>query len=170
VSLVFLPGSAATFLFLFFGFFKFGSRSVPVWDTDFLAFVSSVPAILALAGLVWAICELNVVNLPSEVLTFTSAQLKATWGVAAAGVMLAFATTDGDKHALFWLQLLGSFAMAAGSIMALLGKETEVIDLPGGDSDAATDSAKRAPQNRRLGVGAAGRAGSGATPPGPCRA
>ena len=144
-SLVFLAGSAVTFLFSFFGFYKFGSRSVSAWDTDFLAFVSSVPAILALAGLVWTICELVKVNLPSEVLTFNSAQLKATWGIAAAGLMLAFVTTDGDKHALFWLQLLGSFAMAAGSIMALLGKGTEMIDLPGGGSDAATDSATPPP-------------------------
>ena len=132
-------GAVVTLLFSFFGFYKFGSNSISAWDTDALAFVSAIPAILGLAMIVWIVCEMLGVGLPQDLLTFNPNQVKATWGIAAAGIMLAFVTTSGDKSAFFWLQMIGAIAMAAGSVMALLGKGTETINLPstGGDSAQA---------------------------------
>ncbi len=138
-NLVMAIGALVTFLSSFFGFFKFGDDSLSAWSTDALAFVTTIPAILALALIVWIGLELFGVKVPQDVLTFNPAQMKATWGIAATGVMLAFVTTDGDKSAFFWLQMLGSIAMAAGAVMALLGKGTDTIDLPtktGGDATA----------------------------------
>jgi hypothetical protein len=141
-NLVMGIGGVVTLLFSFFGFFKFGSNSISAWDTDAFAFVTTIPAILGLATIVWIVCETLGVKLPQDLLTFNPQQVKATWGIAAVGIMLAFITTSGDKSAFFWLQMIGSIAMAAGSVMALLGKGTETVALPstGGDSSAAPAS------------------------------
>ncbi|WP_193788224.1 hypothetical protein [Ilumatobacter nonamiensis] len=144
-NLVMLAGAAVTLLFSFFGFYKFGDESFSAWSTDALAFVTTIPAILAIAMIAWVGCELFGVNLPDNVLTFDSNQLKATWGISAAGIMLAFITTDGDKSAFFWLQLLGSFAMAAGSVMALLGMGSETVNLPSTSSSSAPQQPGQAP-------------------------
>lgn len=142
-------GAVVTLLFSFFGFYKFGSNSISAWDTDAFAFVSTIPAILGLAMIVWIVCELLGVSLPQDVLTFNPPQLKATWGIAAVGIMLAFVTTSGDKSIFFWLQMIGAIAMAAGSVMALLGKGTETVSLPssGGDSSEAPSTPTPPPYN-----------------------
>ena len=144
-NLIMVIGGVVTLLFSFFGFFKFGNNSISAWSTDGLAFVSTIPAILALAMIVWIACEMFGVNLPQDLLTFNPTQIKATWGIAAAGVMLAFITTNGDKSAFFWLQLLGSIAMATGAVMALLGKGTETLDLPSTTSASATTQPAQQP-------------------------
>ena len=139
-DIVMAAGGLVTLLFSFFGFYKFGNDSISAWDTDALAFVSAIPAILGLATIAWIACEVFGVKLPQDVLTFNPDQIKATWGIAAAGIMLAFVTTSGDKSAFFWLQMLGSLAMAAGAVMALLGKGSETVSL--GSSSAGSDPAQ----------------------------
>lgn len=136
-NLVMLAGAVVTLLFSFFDFFDRGGNA---WDTDFLAFASTVPAILALVMGVWIVLELMGVSLPEQLLTFNRAQLKATWGIAAAGIMLSWITTDPDKGVGYWLMLIGSIAMAVGAVMALLGKGTETVDIPGAGSGSSTDA------------------------------
>lgn len=126
-NVVMLAGAVVTVVFSFLDFFE----GFNAWDTNALAFATTVPAILALVMAVWIGLELAGVALPADVLTFNSAQLKATWGVAAAGIMLSWITVDGDKGIGFWLMLLGSIAMAVGAVMALLGKGTDTVDIPG---------------------------------------
>ena len=136
-NLVMLAGGVVTLLFSFFAFFKYGSVSSSAWDTDTFAFVSTIPAILAIAMIAWCVCELTGVKLPDNVLTFNSNQLKATWGIAAAGIMISWLTTNGDKGIGFYLMLIGSLAMAAGSVMALLGKGTDMVNIGGAGGAAA---------------------------------
>ena len=127
-NIVMLAGAVVTLIFSFLEFYDGGSNA---WDTDAGAFVTTIPAILALVMGVWIVLELAGVSLPAELLTFNSAQLKATWGIAAAGIMLSWLTVEGDKGIGFWLMFLGSIAMAVGAVMALLGKGTETVDIPG---------------------------------------
>lgn len=131
-NLVMLAGGAVTLLFSFFAFIKFGDEGRSAWSGDAFAFVSTVPAILGIAMVAVVMCEMMGVNLPDRVLTFNWSQIKATWGISAAGLMLAWLTTDfggADKGIGLWFMLLGSLAMAAGAVMALLGKGNEVVDL-----------------------------------------
>jgi hypothetical protein len=120
-----------TFIFSFLAFFKFGDTSINAWDDEGFAFASTLPAILGLAMAVWIALELAGVKLPDQVLTYTPTQLKGTWAIAAAGIMLSWLSTDGDKGAGFYLMLLGSLVMAAGAVMALLGKGTETVNIGG---------------------------------------
>jgi hypothetical protein len=131
-NLVMLAGGVVTLLFSFFGFYKSGGTSRSAWSSDGGAFAATVPAILAIVMIVWCGLELAGQKLPAQVLTFNSTQLKATWGIGAGGLMIAWLATDfgGLDHAIgFWFMLIGSLAMAAGSVMALLGKGTEMVDL-----------------------------------------
>jgi hypothetical protein len=140
-NLVMLAGSVVAFIFSFLAFYKFGDEGQSAWSGDAFAFATAVPAILALALAVVIVLELVGVDLPAEVLTFNWSQIKATWGIAAFGIMLSWLTVDSggaDKGIGFWLMMLGSIAMAAGAIMALLGKGTETVKLGGSStSDAA---------------------------------
>ena len=124
-------GGLVTFIFSFLAFYKFGDTSINAWDTDGVAFASTLPAILGLAMAVWIGLELAGVNLPDQVLTYTPTQLKGTWAIAAGGIMLSWLSTDGDKGAGFFLMLVGSLAMSAGAVMALLGKGTETVNIGG---------------------------------------
>jgi hypothetical protein len=140
-NLVMLAGSVVAFIFSFLAFYKFGDDGQSAWSGDAFAFATAVPAILALALAVVIVLELVGVDLPAEVLTFNWSQIKATWGIAAFGIMLSWLTVDSggaDKGVGFWLMMLGSIAMAVGAIMALLGKGTETVKLGGAStSDAA---------------------------------
>lgn len=128
-NLVMLSGGVVCALFSFFNFYEYGGTGRSAWSSDALAFVSTIPAILAIVMVAWCVAEVAGAKLPADVLTFNPTQLKATWGISAAGVMLAFFTVDGpDKGIGFWLMTLGSLAMAAGSIMALLGKGSEAVN------------------------------------------
>ena len=131
-DIIMLAGAVVTFLFSFFSFFDVGD-GVNAWDTDAFAFATSVPALLALVMVVWIGLELGGVELPTDVLTFNRPQLKTTWGISAAGIMLSWISTNPDKAVGFWLMLFGSLAMAVGSVMALLGV--------GNDPVVAADSA-----------------------------
>ena len=133
-NLVMLAGAVVTLIFSFFAYFKFGGESVNAWDGDALAFATTVPAILAIVMAIWIGLELAGVSLPEQVLTFDRNQLKATWAISAAGIMLSWISADvgsTDKGIGFWFMLIGSLAMAVGAVMALLGKGTETVDIPG---------------------------------------
>ncbi|HWL42879.1 MAG TPA: hypothetical protein VNQ73_08040 [Ilumatobacter sp.] len=114
-------GGLVAFIFSFLKFFKFPGGGFNAWDTDAFAFVSTIPAILGLAAVVWVALDLFGVKLPDHVLTFNPAQLKATWGISATGMMVAWLTTDADKGPGFWLMLIGSLAMGVGAVLGLLG-------------------------------------------------
>jgi hypothetical protein len=138
-DLIMAGGGLVAFIFSFLAFYKSGSFSVNAWDGDAGAFATTVPAILGLVMVVWIGLELMGVSVPDDVLTFNPAQLKATWGIAAAGIMLSWISADfggADKGAGFWLMFIGSIAMAVGAVMALLGKGTETVDIPGSGDDA----------------------------------
>jgi hypothetical protein len=137
-DLVMGAGGLVAFLFSFMAFFKGGRSTFSAWDGDAGAFATTVPAILGLVMVVWIVLELLGVSLPEQVLTYNRAQLKGTWGISAAGIMVSWISADfggADKGAGFWLMLIGSFAMAIGAVMALLGKGTETVDIPGTSSD-----------------------------------
>jgi hypothetical protein len=144
-NLVMFAGGAVTLLFSFFHFWDFGDLGgASAWSTDYGAFVTTIPAILALAMVVWSLAELGGVGLPAKVLTFDHTQLKATWAIGAAGVMLAYLTVDGDKGLGFFFMLLGSVAMAVGAVMALLGKGADVVELGASKQPAGAPNAPSA--------------------------
>ena len=133
-DLIMVVGGFVTFVFSFLAFFKLGDRGISAWDGDAGAFATTVPAILGLVMVVWIALELAGISLPEQVLTFNRAQLKTTWGISAAGIMLSWISADfggADKGAGFWLMFLGSIAMAVGGVMAVLGKGTDTVDIPG---------------------------------------
>lgn len=142
-NLVMLAGGAVTLLFSFFSFWTFesydgGSEGINAWDSDGSAWVSTIPALLGVAMVIWSILELVGTQLPAQVLTFNANQLKATWGIGASGVMLAFLISDTpDRGIGFWLMLLGSLAMAVGAVMALLGQWSNTVEVPGGHHASA---------------------------------
>ena len=127
-------GALLATLFSFFSFYKLGDEGRNAWSKDVGAYVSTIPAILAIVALAWTIAELAGAKLPAQVLTFNSNQLKASWGISASGVMLAYLTVDTslDKGIGFWFMLIGSLAMAVGAVMALLGKGTQEVNFGGG--------------------------------------
>lgn len=144
-NLVMGLGGLVTFVFSFLSFFSFRNSGASAWDGDAGAFATTTPAILGLVLVVWIVLGMAGVSLPEDVLTFNHDQLKATWGIGAFGIMLSWLLTDfggADKGAGFWLMLLGSVAMAVGAVMALLGKGTETVELPGagGTGDDTGDS------------------------------
>lgn len=138
-------GGIITFLFSFFNFFSDGGFEFNAWDTDAFAFATTVPAILGLAMVVWVVLELAGVGLPQQVLTYTAPQMKGTWGIGAAGIMLSWISTDAEKGIGFWFMFLGSLAMAVGAVMGLLGKGTDLVDIPGGGSASASGTSDAPP-------------------------
>lgn len=126
-------GGLIAFVFSFLAFFKSGGESVNAWDGDAYAFATTLPAVIALVAAVWVGLELAGVKLPGQVLTFTGPQLKATWGIAAFGIMLSWFSVDMygiDKGAGYWLMFIGTLAMAVGAVLALVGIGTEPLAKP----------------------------------------
>lgn len=119
-TLVFGIGAIVTFIASFLDFVGDGPFGFNAWSMDYLAFATTAPAILALVGIVWTILEIAGVKLPDDVLTFNAKQLRATWGIGAAGIMLSWITVDNITTG-YWLMFLGSIAMAVGAILSLLG-------------------------------------------------
>ena len=133
-NLIMLVGGLLTFIFSFLDFYKVGPFGANAWDTDAGAFITTIPAILGIAMVVWCALEATGTKLPAHVLTFNSGQLKASWGISSGGMMLGWVTTGGDWGAGFWLMFVGSLAMAAGSVMGLLNVGNQTLDLSGGSS------------------------------------
>jgi hypothetical protein len=127
-------GGAITFLFSFLDFAGESGYGFNAWDTDAFAFATTLPAVLGLVAAVWVGLEIAGVKLPDEVLTFNAAQLKATWGIAAAGIMLSWFSANENKAAGFWLMLLGSLAMAVGAILSLSGVGNDPLTADSGST------------------------------------
>lgn len=157
-NLAFGIGALVTLLGSFLKFTGSGNFGFNAWSTDGLAFASTVPALLALAALVWIGLELGGVSLPDDVLTFNPQQLKATWGISAGGLMIAWLTANPDTAAGFWLMLLGSLAMAVGSVLELLGVATDPLTSSSSGAAAASPAAPTATDQRPA---------AGGTPPPP---
>ncbi len=128
-NLIMVVGAVITLLFSLFRFGGAGQFKYSAWSTDGLAFLSTIPAILAIATIVWTVLEHTGMKLPAQVLTFTGTQLKATWAISSLGVMVGFLTTDLEKRFGFWMMLLGTIAMTVGAVLNLLGKGTDEVDL-----------------------------------------
>jgi hypothetical protein len=129
-NLIMAAGGIVTFLFSFFKFFSFDGEGRSAWSDGGGAFATTVPAILGLAMVVWVALELLGVKLPTSVLSYSPAQLKGTWGIAAAGIMVSWFSANENKGFGFWMMLIGSLAMGVGAVMGLLGKGTDLVDLP----------------------------------------
>lgn len=155
-NLVMLAGGAVTFLFSFLNFYKFGNDGRSAWSGDLLFPESAIPAILGLAMAVVAVLGLAGVKLPDEVLTFNWKQINVTWGITAAALMLGWLFTGlsgSDKGIGLILMLIGSLAMAAGSIMAILGMGTNAVNLPSGNSNTSKNEGSSAPPPPPPGAG-----------------
>jgi hypothetical protein len=146
-NLVMLVGGTVTFLFSFFDFFGVGGFATSAWGSGLFP-LATIPAILGGAMLVVCVLEQVGTKLPDQVLTFNWKQILATWGITSLAIMLAFLIVDKNGQSLKFggiLMLLGSIAMAVGSLLALLGKGTNLLAMPGGGSTTPTPPPPPAP-------------------------
>lgn len=131
-AIVLMASGAVTFLFSFFAFFKyslggFGSKSFNAWSGDAgTLFMATWPALigLAIAALVAARTFADV-SLPERVITFTWPQIFLVLSFAGALIMIGYLLGGGapdgaGKGFGFFLMLLGSLGLVAGSVMELL--------------------------------------------------
>jgi hypothetical protein len=132
-NLIFTVGGLVTILFSFFKFIGFGDFGKSAWGEGNFP-LATIPAVLGLAALVIGVLDiLGTVKLPAQVLTFNWNQIKFTWGIVAAVIMLAFLVLDKGGGSLKFggiMMLLGSLAMAVGATMNLLGLGANTVNLP----------------------------------------
>src|SRR5262249_54311526 len=131
VEIVMFAGGVVTFAFSFLHFVG----GVNAWSSDGFG-LFPITVLIALVG--WAMPRSIPVELFADFrlgsfLTFTYKQIYVTWGIFAGGLMLCYLIMD--KHGLdtgagLWLMLIGSLAMAAGSILNVLGIATQPVNLP----------------------------------------
>jgi len=135
-NLVMLIGGAITFLFSFFDFIGSGDVGTSAWGSGLFP-LATIPAVLGGAMVVICVLEQVGTKLPDEILTFNWRQILVTWGVTSLAIMVAYLILDKNPLSFKFggiLMLLGSIAMAVGSILAVLGKGTNMLSLPGGSS------------------------------------
>jgi hypothetical protein len=151
-SLVMGVGALVVLIFSFLTFYESSATSEissNAWGGDIgLAPMTFLPVLLAIVLLVLVILDLTGVKLPERVLTFTWPQIYVFLGISTAGMMLGwlFTSPEGlDKGAGLILMLLGALAMAAGSIMAILGVGTNTVGIPTGGSSSPTAPSAPAP-------------------------
>jgi hypothetical protein len=132
-NLIFTVGGLVTILFSFFKFLGVDDFGNSAWGEGNFP-LATIPAVLGLAALVVGVLDiLGTVKLPAQVLTFNWNQIKFTWGVVAAVIMLAFLIIDKGPSSLKFggiMMLLGSLAMAVGATMNLLGLGANTVNLP----------------------------------------
>jgi hypothetical protein len=133
-NLIFTVGGLVTILFSFFKFLGVDDFGNSAWGEGNFP-LATIPAVLGLAALVVGVLDiLGTVKLPAQVLTFNWNQIKFTWGVVAAVIMLAYLIVDkGPDTGLKFggiMMLLGSLAMAVGATMNLLGLGANTVNLP----------------------------------------
>jgi hypothetical protein len=127
-EIVMFAGGAVTFIFSFLHFV--GDSNA--WDSGLFP-VTTIIAVLGLAMAVFVALELFVGFRLGSFLTFTYKQMYVTWGITAGVFMLAWLILDKggvDTGAGLWLMLIGSLAMAVGSILNILGIATQPVNLP----------------------------------------
>jgi hypothetical protein len=144
-SLVMGVGALVVLIFSFLTFYESSASSEfssNAWGGDIgLAPMTFLPVLLAIVLLVLVILDLTGVKLPEKVLTFTWPQIYVFLGISTAGMMLGWLLTSPeglDKGAGLILMLLGSLAMAAGSVMAILGMGTNAVNIPTGGSTGSS--------------------------------
>jgi hypothetical protein len=125
-------GSLLAFLFSFFGFIGYGGVSRSAWASGNFP-LATIPAVLGLAGIVVVVLDLTgAAKLPDQVLTLNWRQIRLTWGITAATIMLGWLILDKGAYDLKFggfVMLIGAILMAVGSIMAVLGKGTDMVNL-----------------------------------------
>lgn len=130
-AIVLMASGAVTFLFSFFAFLKvsgFGmSRSWNAWSGDAgTLFMATWPALIGLiiAGLVAATTFASI-DLPDRVLTYTWPQIYLALSFAGLLIMIGYLFGGGAGDGMgkgfgFFIMLLGSIGLVAGSVMELL--------------------------------------------------
>ena len=134
-ELVMVIGGAITFIFSFFSFWGVGGFRVSAWGNGTFP-LASIPAILGGAMLIVGIVEQAGSKLPEPVLSFTWRQIRFTWGIVAAAIMLSYLIMDKGEASLKVggiFMLLGALTMGTGSAMALLGRGSHQLAVPGAD-------------------------------------
>lgn len=63
-------GALMVFIGSFLTFYKYerGDESFNAWDTEWFAFASTLPVVLAVAALIWIVLEVANLNLPDNVM------------------------------------------------------------------------------------------------------
>jgi hypothetical protein len=140
-EIVMVAGGIVTFIFSFLHFVA----DVNAWSSDGFGLfpVTTLIAILGLAMAVFVILEWTVGFKLPTFLTFTYRQIYVTWGIFAGGLMLCYLVMD--KHGLdtgagLYLMLIGSLAMAVGSILNVLGIATQTVNLPSGSTTTGSSA------------------------------
>ena len=133
-EIVMFVGGLVTLIFSFLDFFE-GENA---WSSGLFP-VTTIIAVLGLAMAVFVALELLAGFQLPTFLTFTYKQMYVTWGIVAAVFMLAWLILDtpADKKAGLYLMLIGSLAMAVGSILNILGIATQPVAMPTGSSGTA---------------------------------
>ena len=171
-------GGLVVLIFSFLTFFEAGGETVNAWDTDYKGLTGIIAALLGLALAAVIGLELAGVKMPDKFLTFNWDQVKTTWAVTTFLILVGFIAAGPDglgKGAGFWLMLLGSLAMVAGTIMKLLGVATNKVGGGGsGTSGGSQAPAQQSPQQGYQqqppppqGYQQPGQPGGGAPPPPP---
>ncbi len=149
-QIVLMASGAVTFVFSFLAFYKLdfgfgsGSKSYNAWSGDAgTLFMATWPALfgLIIGGLVAATVFGNV-SLPDRILTFSWKQiyfvLAFTGFIIMLGYLLGGGAGDGiDKGFGFYIMLLGSIGLLAGSVMELLDGDTAASNAGPGTSGGA---------------------------------
>lgn len=110
------------------------------WSRQGPNILLTIPPLVALGLIVLIVLGLTGNNLTANVVTFTFDQLKAAFSVFAGLIMIFLLISDlgGASWAIgFWLMLLGSLAMAVGTIMTLLGAGSQLIGASSGGGGSA---------------------------------
>ena len=131
VEIVMFAGGVVTFIFSFLHFVD----DVNAWSSDAFG-LFPITALISLVGLAMAVfvaLELFAGFHLGTFLTFNQKQIYVTWGIFSGGLMLCYLIMD--KHGVdtgvgLWLMLIGSLAMAVGSILNVLGIATQPVNLP----------------------------------------
>lgn len=149
-QIVLMASGAVTLVFSFLAFYKvdygFGSdsESFNAWSGDAgTLFLATWPALfgLAIGGLVAATVFGNV-SLPERILTFSWKQIYFVLAFAGFIIMLGYLLGGGapdgvDKGFGFYLMLLGSIGLLAGSVMELLDGDSATPNAGPGTSGGA---------------------------------
>ena len=91
---IFGGGSLLAFLFSFFDFIGAGSFGVSAWASGGFP-LGTIPAILGLLGVIVVVLDLTgAAKLPDQVLTLNWRQIRLTWGITAAVIMICYLIVD----------------------------------------------------------------------------
>jgi hypothetical protein len=138
-DIVMVAGGVVTFIFSFLHFVA----DVNAWSSDGFGLfpVTTLIAVVGLAMAVFVALEIFAGFTLPTFLTFNYKQIYVTWGIFNGGLMLCYLIMDkhgADTGAGLYLMLIGSLAMAVGSILNILGLATQTVNMPAGTATSAT--------------------------------